>query len=889
MFFKKIDYYIIGLALITAVMGGLLFYRIAISGYFYISMAGDAFQQYVHFFNMFHDMVRSGEAPFWTWSYGPGGSFWNDFGYYMLGDIFIWPLLLLPKSWFPFSYIPISILKIFLISLGTYLLLKKLGVKRGIALIAGIASSYALFNFEHFYTHYFFLNAAVYFPFILLGYERFLSDKKVGVLFTSLFLASISNFYFLFMITIGLFFYSVFRYFTYEKSEKNLKGFLLFHIKLSCLYLLSLGTAMVIFLPSVLSLFQSNLFHRPDQPILVKILSFDNLIRKLLWQGGMSFLPLLTIPLLFINGFRRHLIFGLMGLALFGMLVVQDISSLVAGFSSPNEFRALFFFNTLFILLTAIALNEIDFKKRRNLFSILLLSGLIYYWLDKNPFTHYAGYVKLIPVIFAFLFVSAQFLNHIWLKRACLSLAALSIIGYSLMLPYSFVTDLLYRSSGGVPGPYHKGVWGVFPLMSYGEYQHYFNNPEVKKSINYLKGDKDLYRTDIQYPGVLVNNSSMSYGYRTYPAYQSLLKWKLQDFEMDYLGQAGGRRLHSLYGFPNDTFVTTILNNKYNISINAPVDNLYGYEPIYQNGKTIIEKNKYFLPIGFLYNSAITSSSFNQSEYPERDELMLRNAVVSKSDFVDSGLPSDLNVSVRSIASISQAVFDEKTTVKKQDNGILVESIEPIELTIPVNHHELSELTVYADILPYTPNEGITIDASTNLEKNYRFEKNMRFNQYKINQYNFTETTNKVLFRFGKDDKINWVKLVIQPGKFLIRDVRVSISDYRDYQAITKDYRKNSLKEIKFGNNYIKGKYSSGNNAILFLSIPYSSGWKASIDGKEVKTFSVHNAYMGVQAPIGTHSVELTYTPEGIILGLILSIVSLCIFLFILIKRKKSV
>ncbi len=888
---KKIDLHIILLACLVLIMGAVIFYRIIVKKYFYLSLAGDSFHQYVHFFNLFHDLVRSGELPFWSWNYGPGGSFWNDFGYYMLGDIFIWPLLLFPKGWFPFSFIPITILKLFLISLGTYLFLKKLSVKKGIALLAGIANSFALFNFDHFFTHYFFLNAAVYFPFILLGYERYISNQKPILLFITLFLASISNFYFLFMITIGLFFYSIFRYFSGSFSDKNLKGFFLFHLKLSCLFLLSLGTAMVIFLPSVISLFHSSLFHRPHQPILDKFLSIDDLIRKLIWNGGINFIPFLMIPLFFINKIKYFLIYGIMGLTLLLMISLQDVNSFVGGLSNPFEFRAFFLFNTLFIMLSSIAVDKIDFKRWKNICVILIISCLIYYWIDTNPFTHYAKYIKFIPIAFSIFFIISQFIHNSWIKKVIISLTGLTVIAYSLILPYSFVTDLLYKSGGGNPGPYHKGIWGVLPLINKNKYEKFFDNYEVKKTLNYVKTDKDFFRMTVNSPGIIGNNSSMSYGYKSYTTYQSLVNWNLQNFEMDYLGQDGFRRLNRTRGFQNNTFITTILNNKYNISFNGSKTKLFGYKEIYKHGNTIIEKNENSLPIGFLYNSAVSSSLFNQTDYQKRDELILRNAVVPESVYNNSGLSSDLKSSVKTIGTLSQAKYDKVSKKRKVKNGLLVYSTRPIEITIPVKNHPLSELRVYADIIPYTKNQGITINTLTNLGGKYFFEKNMNHNQYQISQYHYTDTTNKVLFRFGKDQKTQWVRLTIQPGKFLIKNIQVSTDDYKVYKDITSTYKRNSLKEIKFGNNYIQGKYSSNKEAILFLSIPFSSGWKATIDGKKVDTFPVHSAFMGIAAPQGNHAIKLTFTPEGFFPGLIISLISfsLTLFLFIIGRKTKRI
>ncbi|WP_142825966.1 YfhO family protein [Planococcus soli] len=871
---KKIDFHLVLLTILVLFMGVLIFYKIPANGYFFLAAGGDASNQYVHFFNLFHDLIRTGELPFWSWNYGPGGSFWNDFGYYMLGDIFVWPLLMLPKTWFPGSFVPMTLFKILLICAGTYLLLRKLGINRNIALVAGIANGFALFNFDHVYTHYFFINATVYFPFILLGYERFLTQHKPVLLFSVLVLASISNFYFLFMITLGLILYSLFRYFTAANTVKTGKAFLHFHLRLSLLYVLALGTAMIIFLPSVLSLFGSSALERPPQPIADLVLGPQELTRKMLWEGGMHFLPLLAIPFFFINGSRnRFWLYGTAASLLIGILMVQNIHLLVGGFSSPFEFRAFFIFNLFFIILTARAFNDASFKKSKNAFLLISLSLLLYFWFDANPFTHYAEWLKLLPAAFAILFIAGQFSEKARVKSLLLSFAAMSAIAYSFLLPHSLMTDLIAKSDGERLTDTHKGVWGVLRLMDKEHYQTRYNNEEIKEGLAAIQDDSALYRININYPGILGPNASMSYSYRSYVAYQSLMDWDLQKFEMDYLATASSRRLNVTQGFPSSTFINTLLNNKYNVTFAEPY-NTYGYEKVYENENIFIEENQFFLPIGFLYESAMPISALNGLMDPLLDERMLRNAILPDDYFDAAGLAPEESTVSRTIGTLADAVFDDNTLLENRADGVWIASQTPIEITIPVQTHSLSELAVFADILPYTENNGLTIQAANNLGANFTLEKNMRSNRYEIDQYTYSNAKNQVLFRFGMDSDTETIHLTIQPGEFLLKDIQVIAADYGAYEEIIRGYQNNSLKGISYGNNYVTGQYSSEQDAVLFLSIPYSSGWKASIDGQPVDTFPVHSAYTGMLAPSGNHAVALKYRPEGFTAGLLISLLS---------------
>src|SRR5690606_29882850 len=257
-----------------------------------------------------------------------------------------------------------------------------------------------------------------------------------------------------------------------------------------------------------------------------------------------------------------------------------------------------------------------------------------------------------------------------------------------------------------------------------------------------------------------------------------------------------------------NTFLNTLLTNKYTISFAEPY-NLYGYETIYENENIVIEENQFSLPIGFLYETARPISAVDDTRDPLLDERLLRDAVLPDDVFNASELDSDDSTASQTIGSLADAVFDDETQVETRADGVWVESDTPIELTIPVQDHTLSELTVYADVFPYTENEGLTIKAASNLGASYVLQKNMRNNHYEVDQYTYMEAKNQVLFRFGMDSETEAIALTIQPGEFLIKDIQVTAADYGTYEEIIRDYQNSSLQDIDYGNNYVNGRYSA--------------------------------------------------------------------------------
>ena len=52
-------------------------------------------------------------------------------------------------------------------------------------------------------------------------------------------------------------------------------------------------------------------------------------------------------------------------------------------------------------------------------------------------------------------------------------------------------------------------------------------------------------------------------------------------------------------------------------------------------------------------------------------------------------------------------------------------------------------------------------------------------------------------------------------------------------------------------------------------------GWRATVDGKRVRTHFANHAFLGVWVPRGQHRVTLVYRPESFVRGRAISLVTL--------------
>ena len=84
----------------------------------------------------------------------------------------------------------------------------------------------------------------------------------------------------------------------------------------------------------------------------------------------------------------------------------------------------------------------------------------------------------------------------------------------------------------------------------------------------------------------------------------------------------------------------------------------------------------------------------------------------------------------------------------------------------------------------------------------------------------------------------------------------------------------------KVTSSHLEGSFNASDGKLLFLTIPYSSGWTIKIDGEKVPVYQVLDTFMAVDAPEGPHTLELQYMPVGLIPGIIITILSIAVFLW---------
>ena len=73
----------------------------------------------------------------------------------------------------------------------------------------------------------------------------------------------------------------------------------------------------------------------------------------------------------------------------------------------------------------------------------------------------------------------------------------------------------------------------------------------------------------------------------------------------------------------------------------------------------------------------------------------------------------------------------------------------------------------------------------------------------------------------------------------------------------------------------VSGTVTAASDCMLFTSIPYEKGWTVLVDGAVVEAEEFAESFLTVPLTAGTHTIEMTYLPEGLATGALISAASL--------------
>ncbi len=247
--FSKYNSVKLNYGLLTFLVGLLLSAMLFIPGiirnggiFFYY---GDFNAQEIPFYQMVHNAVNSGNL-LWSSTTDLGSQLLGSYTFYLLGSPFFWITLLFPSEAVPYLMGPLFMLKFGCASLAAYLYLKRYVNNRIFAVAGGLLyafSGFSIYNIFFFHFH----EPMIVFPLLLAAVDRFMYDNKRGIVAPAVFVSAVTNYYFFAGMALFVAIYWLMLVFT-NNYKLTVKSLLLFIFEV----LLGFAATAIVILPTVL-------------------------------------------------------------------------------------------------------------------------------------------------------------------------------------------------------------------------------------------------------------------------------------------------------------------------------------------------------------------------------------------------------------------------------------------------------------------------------------------------------------------------------------------------------------------------------------------------------------------------------------------------------------
>ncbi len=843
--------------------------------------------------------------PTFSFSIGYGSDILTVLHYYVIGDPLTLFAVLVPTKYMPAFYSALVILRFYLSGIAFIIFCRYMEKKENpssefgkAAIFAGaIVYAFSGFALHGGIRHPYFMNPMIYFPLVTLGVEKILDGKSPVMFVLAVFVSAVSNFYFFYMIVLLTVLYVGWRLLSVYSFGQMIEGLrMLGKITLSAI--LGTGLSAIILLPEILTFFNSTrresqlvydfLYTWPEYA--AQIGGFLSANNQHHWTiMGYAAVTLIAVILLFAQKERKDVKIAFIVLTL--MTLLPPVGSMMNGFSyvAGRWVWGYSFFVAYILVLKWKKLFALTAKEKG-----VLLVSLSTYFLICVTMKRSCNPSVLFGCGMGFITLGAIYLAKNTYGTKC---AQLIVIGCVLI---NVMGNAFFRYSPDQAG-YSK------QFLPFREFSAKLKNTEADVVEAASKKSNGFFR----YSGTsITGNGTLISGLHSTQYAWSLENGNITKFRKEILLPAP--LTDYVY---RDLDCRTILSTLANVEYYVQPDNLpYGFVmlDLKKNADYKVWMNNYFLPFGYTYSDYILGENYEKMTPLEKQEALLQGCVIRSGRGAEAKLSfTGKQIDYEMDLGVNISVESNLITVKK-NNAVM---------TLKFDGLAGSETYLYLtkfNFLGNPPAEEEQVCLSAFKEDKFRFYRKYyqgshRFKLQLSAQNGAVENRGKTLdyqtprfqwynnredfmvnFGYDKDAKKSITIQFPRAGKYSFGSIQVLCQPMTNYPAQIKALGENVLEDVNFHENAafatqkVTGKINLNEAKYLLLTIPYSTGWSATVDGKKQDILKANTAWMALDLEPGTHEITLKYRTPGLTAGMIISGISLLLLMMFSFIGRRS-
>ena len=696
-------------------------------------------------------------------------------------------------------------------------------------------------------------DAIIYFPIIILGFERLVIEKKPILYCVSLAICIYSCFYISFCVCLFLVVY-FFYFLIINTKELDRKSIIQTSVRFGVYSLIGGLSVAFVILPIYK---QISLTLASDIPAPTKLElynSFFDYVLKLLpktpvsleygipniYSGSIIFMLLPTYFLSKKIDIKEKFFSVLLIFFLFFSMNLNVLDYIWHGFHFPNQLPGRWTFIFSFILLTLCAKVFTEYKEIA--IPKIVISGAISVILFGISYLLAKEETSFESIITAYIFIAIYIILFILVALfkedkfqktmvAMLSVAIILEVGFNGV--YTFVT--------------HTDTGNIGKYTQFDEAMNSFDE-------QYSADSTEFYRTDIYENWTF--NSPLLYGIKGPTYYSSTMSGNAYNFFKNLGMRVYAKNVSSIY-VPYSPVTNSLFGIKYIANRNM-IAFPSGISTIGKCGDNItVVENSYCLPVAFVANDNVLSWKYSARDSFIKNQDTLFSAVTGTDKNVFNQIKWDketnLNASVHKSSDWSQSTYscpDKSTclfsfeyTVQTDGDFYLANNFKRGQLVIKINQTE------------YKPN----IDRVPHI----------------------------ALGQLQKGDVIS-VKVTVTGVGVGYFGMELYSLDSELFAKEVKKLKSNGLIVDNVNGDKITGTITSDGGTIFTSIAKENNGFDVYVDGEKVETQLIADYLLSFNVPSGTHEIVFDYDVPGLKLGIAISSVFIVLFVLLTIIDKKK-
>ena len=781
---------------------------------------------------------------------------------------------LVPTRYGEYTYTFLIFLRLYLAGLSFLYLCHTFRCKDWAALIGSVIYCFCGYAMYSSTFHPYFVTPMITLPLLVVGMEKVLRRERPYVLIFATFYAGLCSFYHFYMMTILVGIYALIRLFDIYRTKK-LKELVLAAWRAAWGYGIGLGMAAVVFLPAATNFLQSaRSGERNRIPILYSAREILNRIFNMIRVQmaapvvlGLAAISLFAVVLLLCS--RRKRTLKALTVVLFAVFLTPIGNTFMNGFQYPSE---------------------------RWVFGLaLLLSFVVVYELPE--LMDMSVKQRTICVCLACIYMAAV----LFVKQIRTLPYILSAVAFLVMTLLVLIGDVAPRPAGRQAGKRtgqtlriavctvlvvaNVAANGIYYLAAdQGNYttNHAVSGTEISRvtgETRQLERELEPYLLDDPSGrgdgSIFFRNASSVWMIPGMLEYNSLMLGDVSDFWQAIEHTEWCPFYFSISDTSQQTIAGTLLSEKYQVEpANRAAYAAYGYRLIEETAKgNLIFENEYALPWGYTYDNAISYEQLDGLNGIQKQQAMLQAIALEEGASWEDGCEIEFAETELPYEVECEGCSWEDGQLKVDGAGSKI-----------ILHFDMPEsVEGYVRLIGYdTVNKEITIQMDCG-PISRTLKATMKSSSHYIGREDY-------LFNLSYSDQKRDSLSITFPdkGTFRLEDIELYALPMDDYPEQVEALRAEPMENIHWGTDSLTGTVDLSKDKILCVSVPYSKGWTATVDGEKAEILKGNYMFMCLPLTAGHHDIEFHYCSPGIRLGAVMTVCCTGIVAYMLLWDRKK-